>query len=127
MAINALFKKLTNQEIFKIDVPGFFIELPISCKNNIDFKNKIENLCCIFDIELKGIRSLMSSRDPNWKSRKLLKEWLKEKGITNYTKTVNVWDKICYLRSMPPTHPNLRSEHIEIMNFFGGDIDTLAS
>ena len=125
IAINALFNKITNQEFFKMDVPGFFTELPISCKDYRDFKDKIENLCCIFEVELSGLRSLIPDPDSNWKSRKILKEWLKTKGISDYTKTIAVWDKICFLRSMPPTRPKMTSDHVEIMEFFGGDVANL--
>lgn len=123
MAINAFFNKLTGHEIFREDIPGFFTELPIKCKDYGDFKNKIENLCCLFEVGVSGLRSLISNAESDWKSRKIIKEWLKEKEISGYEETVGVWDRICRLRNMPPTHPHMSTEQVDALTSFGAGLD----
>jgi len=122
IAINAVFSKLTSLIIFRQDVSAFFTELPIKCEDYGDFKNKIESLCCVFEVEVKRLRSLITDANPEWKSRKIITEWLKEKGISDYQNTVAVWDRICCLRNMPPTHPKMSDEHVNAIISFGANL-----
>jgi len=123
MGINAAFKKLTGQTIFREDISGFFTEISIKCSGYPDFKNKLENLCCLFEVNLDGLRSTISNPEPEWKSRKILSEWLKEKKLSGYDTTIAVWNKICCLRNMPPTHPKMSKEHLDALIYFGAYLD----
>lgn len=123
LAINALFDKLTGLELLRENVSGFFTELSIKCKNYQDLKNKIENLCCIFECDLHGLRSLITNYKPDWKTRKIIKEWLKRQGVSDCEKTVDVWDRICCLRNMPPTHPKISKKHVDVIMSFGTGLD----
>ena len=126
-AIDAAFNKINScvEEVLRQDIPGFFTELSIECENHGNFNYKVQTLCNIFEVNLRSLRSIISDPSPEWKSIKILEEWMKQKGVVNADTIVEVWRKINCLRNMPPAHPKLRSEHIEAMRFFSGGVNDL--
>jgi hypothetical protein len=128
-AINAAFNKIHNEidEVFRQDVPAFFTELPIDCTSYENFNYKIQNLSCIFEVNIRNLRTIINDSESEWKSIKIIEEWFKQEGVKDTEDIINVWKNIILLRNMPPAHPKLSQEHIEAMNFFNGGVNDFSN
>lgn len=119
---NERFRKCTgfsNVQLFRPDVPDFFMRLPTRCKERDDFLACIQSLGSIFDVDLKSLRKIVSRTDPNEGSTKVIHRWLEERRIPGYERLIKIWENIRLLRNAPPTHPEVKPKLLDALEFFG--------
>lgn len=116
LTINTLFQMLTETKLnlFREDV-RVTKDIMLPCKDVKDFRSKIGSVALIFNSEnLSKLRKLLEG-EKNWKSVKLIENWLKKKSVSYDPEMIVTWEKIIKLRNLSyPYHP----ESNEMMSLF---------
>jgi len=119
---NNLLSSLTSDEvkIFKESMK-IALELFTPCLTRDDFLRKIGALDNLFEVKLQPIRNLITNPDSSWKSRKLIKEWFIQEGVTFNQQIFEVWEKINTLRNSTFPYHSGDSRAVGAIRFFGLD------
>jgi HD superfamily phosphohydrolase len=111
-------------------IPGFVMfrsdmeigsEIHSPCTNQDDFSIRIGAIATIFDVETEALRKVIRNPKQEWKSIRLIEEWMSQMGARDWKQATVVWKRIKELRNASfPYHPG-SSEIVELVKYFGGD------
>ena len=116
VVINTLFQSLmdTKIKLFREDI-RVTRDIMMACKDDKEFRTRIGSLALLFESEnLHELRELLSGQE-NWKSIKLLENWLNAQGVPYDPDMIQTWESIVKLRNTTyPFHPGTGG----LMNLF---------
>ena len=119
LTINTLFQTLTETKynLLREDV-RVTRDIMLPCRDEKDFRSKIGSLALIFGSEQLGeLRELLQGEE-EWKSIKLIENWLKKKGVSYDPDMIETWGRIVRMRNLTyPYHPG-SSEAISLFRYF---------
>lgn len=116
---NVLFNKITKVEEIFFDTMLVANELHTPCGSERDFPNKIGVICQLFETKLDPLRKLLKKANKNWRSIKLIEEWLKESGLSYDPDITQTWENIVQLRNASPPFHKPDARVIRLCEFFG--------
>ena len=104
--INLMYKKIfcTKQLFFNL-TPEVMTDLVKPCEIG-NFPIKLGSLTLLFEINREPLRKKLQNYDPEWKSIKLLEEWLKKEKKYYPKLMIETWKNLIGFRNkMKPYHP----------------------
>lgn len=119
MQSNVLFNKITKVEEIFFDTMLVANELHTHCRSERDFPHKIGVICQLFEIKLNPLRKLLKKANKNWRSIKLIDEWLKESEFSYDPTITQTWENIVQLRNASPPFHKPDARVIRLCEFFG--------
>jgi hypothetical protein len=117
---NVLFCSRTKvTSVFREDIQAISV-LHSSCSDEREFSIKIGALAGLFEVELDPLRALLREKvEKNWKSTKLLEQWLTENGIAFDPNVFTTWRGIIELRNASFPYHHMNARVVEILQYFG--------
>ena len=120
VVVNTLFRSLVETEIklLREDV-RVTRDLMMTCRDDKEFRTRIGSLALLFENEnLRELRTLLGGQE-DWKSIKLIENWLKEQGVTYDPDMIQTWESTVKMRNITyPYHPESRGL-ISLLRYFG--------
>jgi hypothetical protein len=117
---NILFDSKKQARLFREDVLQAITELYTPCESEHDFIAKLASLVSLFEVPLDPLRRLLPEADSEWRSIKLVEQWLSNNSVSYDSDMITTWKNIVSLRNMTPLHSKSRAgELTSILNYFG--------
>ena len=89
------------------------------CPDADAFHIKIGALAQMFEIDLTGLRSKVTNAETNWKSVRLLEEWVNEKRLQHDPDMFKVWKAIIDFRNASFPYHETGDRVVELTTLFG--------
>jgi hypothetical protein len=89
------------------------------CPDADGFHIKIGALAQMFEIDLTGLRSKVTNAETNWKSVRLLEEWVNEKPLQHDPDMFKVWKAIIDFRNASFPYHETGDRVVELTTLFG--------
>jgi len=117
---NVLFDSKKQARLFREDVPLAIREFYTPCEDDHDFAAKLASLASLFEVPLDPLRRLVTAPQAEWRSIKLVEQWISTTAIIFDPDMITTWKNIVNLRNMTPIHATNRAgELMQILGFFG--------